>query len=199
VRVSLRTPHVNPRIAHTASMSTDDQFVAAIRETFLAQRKLAERAFAQIDDDAFRAPLDANTNSVALIMKHVGGSLRSRFTEFLTTDGEKRERKRDGEFIDDFAPGAHGRAQAIAGWDAGFEALLAALDALTPEDLARTVTIRGEPHSVPLALARALGHISYHVGQIVMTSRVRAGDRWSTLTIERGGSNAFNKRVGHDT
>ncbi|MBL9149191.1 MAG: DUF1572 family protein [Phycisphaerae bacterium] len=176
-------------------MRSNDPFLVALRDTVRTQRALAEKAFAQVDDDAFRRPLDANTNSIAIVMKHLGGSLRSRFTEFLTTDGEKPDRNRDGEFVDDFAPGAEGRVQAIAAWNAGFAALERAIDDLTDADLGRTVTIRGEPHSVPLALSRALGHVSYHVGQIVLTARLLATGEWKTLTIPRGGSGTFNRTM----
>ncbi len=172
-------------------------FLDSLRDTFRSQRSLAERAFTQVDEVRFRAPLDANTNSIAIILKHVGGNLRSRFRDFLTTDGEKPDRDRDREFIDDFPPGPAGRAAAIAAWDEGFAVLDATLAALTPGDLERTVTIRGEPHTVTLALLRALAHLSYHVGQIVTTSRLLAGEEWTTLTIPRGGSEAFNARLGY--
>jgi uncharacterized damage-inducible protein DinB len=176
-------------------MRSNDPFLAAVRDAVRSQRALAEKAFAQVDDDAFRRPLDRNTNSIAIVLKHLGGSLRSRFTDFLTTDGEKPDRNRDGEFVDDFAPGAAGRAQAIAAWDAGFAALERTIEELADADLARTVTIRGEPHTVPLALARALGHVSYHVGQVVLTSRLLATGEWKTLTIPRGESASFNRSM----
>lgn len=172
-------------------------YLTSIRNTFDLQRSLAEGAFAQVDDDAFRRPLDVNTNSIAVILKHVGGNLRSRFTNFLTSDGEKPDRDRDSEFVDSFAPGAQGRAEAIAQWNAGFAVLFASIEGLAEDDLGRTVTIRGEPHSVPLSLARALGHVSYHVGQIVMIARIHAGDHWSTLTIPRGGSEDRNRQMGY--
>jgi hypothetical protein len=122
-------------------------------------------------------------------MKHVAGNLTSRWTDFLTTDGEKPGRNRDDEFVDTF----RGRAELLECWERGWACLRAALAALTPTDLGRTVTIRGEPHTVPLALARSLGHTCYHVGQIVQVARVHAGETWTTLTIPRGGSAEFNQ------
>src|SRR5262249_17853125 len=133
--------------------------------------------------------LDANTNSIAVIMKHVAGNLLSRWTDFLTTDGEKPWRGRDDEFLDSFSS----RGELLGVWGRGWACLLKARRGLKPEDLEKTVLIRGEPHSVPLALERSLGHSCYHIGQIVQVARIHAGDRWSTLTISKGGSERFNK------
>src|SRR5206468_2077898 len=115
----------------------------------------------QLSDEQLRRPLDENTNSVAVIMKHVGGNLRSRFTDFLASDGEKPDRDRDGEFVDDFAS----RDAILQHWECGWQVLFDALASLTPQDLTKTVTIRGEAHSVIDALHRALAHGGYHVGQ----------------------------------
>jgi hypothetical protein len=164
-------------------------YTAAILDAFQANKKLADRAVAQVPDDKLHVPLDPSTNSIAVIMKHVAGNLISRWTDFLTTDGEKPERDRDEEFIDRFA----GRADLLAHWERGWACLTGTVNGLRPEDLEKTVTIRGVPHSVPLALARSLGHTCYHIGQIVQVARVYAGDRWETLTIPRGGSAAFNQ------
>jgi hypothetical protein len=165
------------------------EFVAAILNAFEANKRLADRAVEQVPDDKLHVALDTNTNSIAVIMRHVAGNLTSRFTDFLTADGEKPWRNRDGEFVETSA----GRADLLADWERGWACLLTAVRGLRPEDLARTVTIRGEPHSVPLALARSLGHTCYHVGQIVQVARVHAGDAWTTLTIPRGGSEQFNR------
>jgi hypothetical protein len=170
-------------------MSAAPDFLAAILNTFEANKRLADRAVAQVPDDKLRVPLDANTNSIAVIMKHVAGNLTSRWTEFLTTDGEKPWRERDEEFVDRFRD----RAEIVACWEQGWSCLFTTLRGLTPDDLARTVTIRGEPHTVPLAVARSLGHTCYHVGQIVQVARVHCGDNWSTLTIPRGGSATYNQ------
>jgi hypothetical protein len=170
-------------------MSLPAEFLSAIINAFEANKRLADRAVEQVPDDKLNAALDANTNSVAVIMKHVAGNLLSRWTDFLTTDGEKPWRNRDGEFVDSFA----GRTQLLEFWEQGWACLLSTLKGLKPEDLEKTVTIRGEPHSVPLALERSLGHTCYHIGQIVQVARIHAGDKWNTLTIPRGASEQFNK------
>lgn len=157
--------------------------------SFLYHKKLADRAVVQVDDDALRRPLDEHTNSIAVIMKHVGGNLRSRWTEFLDSDGEKPWRNRDDEFVDTFAT----REELLAAWEAGWACVTDALSALEAADLERIVTVRGEPHSVALAVERSLAHTSYHVGQIVLLARHWAGDVWETLTIPRGGSAAYNQ------
>jgi hypothetical protein len=165
------------------------EFLSAIMNAFEANKRLADRAVEQVPDDKLHAALDANTNSIAVMMKHVAGNLTSRWTDFLTTDGEKPWRNRDDEFVGSFGS----RAELLEFWERGWACLLRALKGLNREDLERTVTIRGEPHSVPLALERSLGHTCYHIGQIVQVARIHAGERWTTLTIARGGSEQFNK------
>src|SRR3712207_4280693 len=165
------------------------EFLAATVNAFEANKRLADRAVEQVPDDKLHAALDAHTNSIAVIMRHVAGNLTSRWTDFLTTDGEKPWRNRDDEFVDSFGS----RAELLKAWEGGWACLLAALKGLKPEDLGETVTIRGEPHSVPLALERSLAHTCYHVGQIVQVARIHAGDQWNPLTIPRGGSEPFNE------
>ena len=165
-------------------------FLAAAIDTFESNRRLADRAIAQVADDKLREPLDEHTNSIAVIMKHVAGNLISRWTDFLTSDGEKPWRNRDTEFIDDFRD----HAEIIAYWERGWDVLFACLQSLQPCDLDKTVLIRGQPHSVVLAIERSLGHTCYHVGQIVLVARLQAGPSWSTLTIPRGGSQQFNAK-----
>jgi hypothetical protein len=165
------------------------EFMAASINAFEANKRLADRAVEQVPDDKLRTALDANTNSVAVIMKHVAGNLMSRWTDFLTTDGEKPWRNRDDEFVDNF----RSREEVLEYWERGWACLLATLKSLKMDDLEKTVTIRGEPHSVPLALERSLGHACYHLGQIVQVARIHAGEKWTTLTIPRGGSEQFNK------
>jgi hypothetical protein len=162
--------------------------LAETLSTYRKYREMAEKAAAQVDDDAFFRPLSGEENSIALVMKHVGGNLRSRFTDFLTSDGEKPDRDRDGEF----ETAGETRADVLAAWNAGWDALFAALQSLAPGDLTRTITIRGEPHSVTQALLRSLSHTSSHVGQIVLLAKHWAGDGWRTLSIPRRGSAAFN-------
>ena len=160
-------------------------FIDDTTATFRRQKELAERAMAQIADEEFFRTVDAESNSIAIIAKHVGGNLRSRFTDFLTTDGEKPDRDRDGEFI---ADSQARRAEIMAAWDAGWSTLFVSLAALRPMDLVSTVYIRAEPMSVVSALHRALAHVSQHVGQIVwLAKHLRSAD-WKTLSIPRGQS-----------
>jgi uncharacterized damage-inducible protein DinB len=158
---------------------------------FRAYKEMAEKAITQLSDQQLRQPLDENTNSIAVIMKHMSGNLKSRFTQFLTTDGEKPDRDRDSEFIDEFPD----RAAMMSFWESGWACLFASLSELQEADLGRTVTIRGEPHLVIDALLRALAHQAYHVGQIVQLARFLAKDQWTTITIPRGASRQFNEKT----
>jgi len=171
-----------------------DLTLPAFLDAFHAQKSLADKAIAQVPDADLRRPLDANTNSIAVIMKHVAGNLASRFTDFLVADGEKPWRNRDAEFIDSFRD----RSDILAAWEGGWKVLFDTLESLRPEHLEWQVFIRGEPFTVPAALARSLAHTSYHVGQIVLTSRLMAKDHWQTITIPRGGSQQFNQQVGYE-
>ena len=162
---------------------TGQLFLDATVETFQKQKELAEGAVVQLEFDRLRQPLDPSTNSIAVIMKHVAGNLISRWTDFLSTDGEKPNRNRDGEFIDAFAS----REQLLEHWERGWTVLFQTLSSLTPADLPKLITIRDKPHTVVLAIQRALGHTGYHVGQIVQTARVLAGDNWTVLTMPRKG------------
>ena len=150
------------------------------------ERTVAERALVQLEAADWHARLDPESNTVAVLVQHLAGNLRSRWTDFLTTDGDKPGRDRDGEFaITDAAPEA-----LMAAWDEAWETLLATLEALTPADLMRTVTIRGEPHSVVQAIVRALGHTAQHVGQVLLLAKHLRGEAWQTLSIptpKRGG------------
>jgi hypothetical protein len=146
-------------------------------------KQLAERAIAQVGSDRqLFARLGGEENSIALIVKHVSGNLRSRWLDFLETDGEKPSRARDLEFEDE---AGETRASLLTRWAVGWRTMFDALEKLTPEDLARTVTIRGEPHSVAQAINRNLTHTSYHVGQIVLLAKHWAGDAWRPLTIPK--------------
>lgn len=159
--------------------------------SFRANKGWADKAISQLSDDQLRVSLDGNTNSIAVIMKHVAGNLLSRWADFLTTDGEKPWRNRDDEFVDSF----NSRGEMLAHWEQGWGCLFTTLGNLAPADLAKTVTIRGESHSVPLAIHRSLAHCGYHVGQIVMIARIVAGEQWETITIPRGESHSYNKQV----
>jgi hypothetical protein len=163
-------------------------YLESARATFRKYRALAEGAMEQVDDAAFfAAPPGEEPNSIAIIVKHVAGNLRSRWTDFLTTDGEKPDRDRDGEFEQ---RDGDTRASLMARWNGAWEIALRELDALTPEDLTRTVTIRAEPHTVVLAVDRQLTHAAYHVGQIVLLAKQHARE-WKSLSIPRGQSRQF--------
>jgi len=169
--------------------------IDAFASEFRRYRLMSEKAADQLNWDELRVPLDDETNSVAIIMKHLSGNLRSRWTEPFTTDGEKPWRNRDVEFVDDFKD----RDELNNAWRAGWSALESFLVKVSDADLARTLLIRNEPHTLALALVRSCTHAAYHAGQIVQVARVlaaRAGREWSTLTIPRGGSGAFNASKG---
>lgn len=168
----------------TISRAVIDGAVAAFR----SNKGWADKAIAQTSDENLRIAMDANTNSIAVIMKYVAGNLLSRWTKFLISDGEKPWRNRDDEFTDSFAS----RDELLAYWESGWQRLFETLESLTAEDVEKTVTIRGEPHSVPLAVSRSLAHCGY---QIVMIAHILAGDQWTTITIPRGGSGQFNTNV----
>ncbi len=160
-------------------------------DVFRYYKKLGERAMAQCPDDALFASLDAESNSIAIIVKHMAGNMRSRWTDFLTTDGEKPDRNRDTEF--ETPPKT--RAALMELWERGWKYVFDALEPLGDEDLVRTITIRTEPHSVMQAINRQVAHYSYHVGQIVYVAKHLAGNKWQTLTVPKKKSAEFNARV----
>ena len=170
-------------------MDAGTHYLEDIRVQVAKLKVLAEGAVAQVTDEQLFQCIDQESNSIAIVMRHIGGNLRSRFTDFLTTDGEKPDRQRDGEF--GMPPGAS-RETVAAGWNAGFACLDSALCELTAADLLRDVTIRGERHTVMQALNRALAHLAYHVGQIVALAKHLRGSDWRTLSIPRGRSEQFN-------
>jgi uncharacterized protein DUF1572 len=173
-------------------VSTDPDVRAAyltdIIRTFRNYKALGERAMAQTPDASLFTELDANSNSIAIIVKHIGGNLRSRFRDFLTSDGEKPDRNRDAEF-ELAAPAS--RADLVRWWDEGWATVLAALESLTPEDMVKTVQIRHEAFLVVEALNRSATHTAYHVGQIVYLARHFAGASWKSLSIPKGQSAGF--------
>jgi Protein of unknown function (DUF1572) len=170
-------------------MSIADTYLTDIGRTFRNYKALGDAALAQTPDEHLTTELDPNSNSIAVIAKHVGGNLRSRFQDFLTTDGEKPDRNRDTEF--ELADRLT-RADVISWWEAGWNRLTAALNALTPSDLMRTVQIRREEFLVVEALNRSAAHTAYHVGQMVYLARHFAGERWKTLSIPKGQSAQFS-------
>jgi hypothetical protein len=155
-------------------------------------KRLADDAIGQLTDEQFFALPDPESNSVALIMKHMAGNLRSRFTDFLTTDGEKPDRNRDREFV------MHNdakRPEVMASWEQNWQLLFETINTLRPDDLVRTVTIRGEPHTVLQALNRAVAHCAYHMGQIVFLAKHWRGTEWKTLSVPKGKSEQYNAKM----
>ena len=158
-------------------------------DLFRYYKKLGDRAIAQCPDGALFETLDAESNSVAIIVKHMAGNMRSRWLDFLTTDGEKPDRNRDTEFEQP----PNSRPELLKLWERGWQYMFDALEPLTDADLARTVTIRTEPHSVMQAINRQMAHYSYHVGQIVYLAKhfAASAGQWTSLTVPRGQSKQF--------
>jgi hypothetical protein len=166
-------------------------YLEHLRRTYRMYKALGERAIAQVEsDDDLHRQLDPDSNSIAIIVKHVAGNLRSRFRDFLTTDGEKPDRNRDTEFMEN---DGISRAEILRWWNEGWDVLLGSLESLTPEDLERTVHIGGEKFLVVEALNRSVTHAAYHVGQIVYVARHLASGRWTSLSIPKA------RRVGAET
>jgi hypothetical protein len=158
---------------------------------FRQYKRLGERAMDQVSDDQLFEVLDPEANSIAIIVKHMAGNMRSRWTDFLTTDGEKPDRNRDSEFVDPAAT----RVTLLAEWEDGWNRVFIAIEPLHDVDLARTVTIRGEAHSVMQAINRQLAHYPHHVGQIVLLAKHFACDRWQSLSVPRNKSAEFNRKI----
>jgi hypothetical protein len=167
-------------------------YLDEVHRQMRGHKRLAEGAMAQLKDNELFIALDPEANSIAVIVKHMAGNMRSRFTDFLTTDGEKSDRHRDQEF--ELIPSRTTRADLTQWWEDGWARVFAAIEALKPDDVMRTVTIRGEPHTVLQAINRQIAHYAQHTGQIVfMAKHIRSG-KWKTLSIPRGKSEDF-KRV----
>jgi uncharacterized damage-inducible protein DinB len=171
-----------------AAIDPSAAYLADIVRTFRNYKALAEKAIAKAPDEALHTEIDPNSNSIAVIVKHLAGNLRSRFRDFLTSDGEKPDRDRDTEFE---MPELVSRAAMMRGWDESWAIVLGSLDALQPADVMRTVHIRGEAFLVMEALHRSITHTAYHVGQIVYLARHLAGPAWSSLSIPKGASAGF--------
>jgi hypothetical protein len=167
-------------------------YLEDVADQFRKHKALAERALAQVRDEDLFVTLDPESNSLALLIQHMAGNLISRWTDFLTTDGEKPDRDRDAEFVT--REGAT-RADLLARWEEGWSRLFQALSALTEGDLTRTVTIRAEPHSVIRAIDRQLTHQAYHTGQIVLLAKHFASAHWQTLSVPRGKTREFNAEM----
>lgn len=172
---------------------TGESYLKDVRERLQAYRAKAEKAMAQVDDAEFFAELNANTNPIAVIVKHLAGNFRSRWRDFLTSDGEKPDRDRDTEFA--LTP-EDSRERLMQRWSEAWTILEDTLDHLQPEDLDRTVLIRNEPHSVVAAINRSLLHAAEHIGQIILLARHYTGDSWTTLSIPKGKTRDFNREKG---
>jgi len=180
-------PPENRSMAHEFTTS----YLKDALGVFRYYKRLGESAMAQCPDDKLFVEIDSESNSVAIIVKHLAGNMRSRWTDFLTSDGEKPDRQRDSEFE---AP-SKTRQEILAMWESGWKLLFDALSPLTDADLERTITIRSEPHSVMQAVNRQIAHYAYHVGQIVYLSRHFARGEWKSLSIPKKKSAEFNAKM----
>lgn len=172
-------------------MSTNSPIITVVIDEFQKIKKLADKAIEQFSDDELHVAIDSESNSVAVIMRHMAGNMRSRWVDFLTSDGEKADRKRDREFEEVNAS----RADILAEWEHGWQCLFNAIQPLTDADLQRTVVIRGEPHSVYKAISRQVAHYAGHAYQILFLGKHLKGANWKTLSIPRGQSEEFNRRM----
>ena len=168
-----------------------ENFHADAIKSFRNYKKLADRAIEQVSDEEFFGTIDEEANSIALIVKHIAGNLRSRWTDFLTTDGEKADRNRDTEFelIEDT------RESLMKFWEDGWRILFESIEPLSADDFSKTVTIRGERHSVVEAINRQLTHYTYHIGQIVLLAKHFRSSEWKTLSVPKNRSAEFNRFV----
>jgi uncharacterized damage-inducible protein DinB len=167
-------------------------YLEDVADQFRSYKRLADRALEQVRDEDLLVTLDPESNSLAVLIQHMAGNLISRWTDFLTTDGEKPDRDRDSEFE---TTNGTTREALLARWEEGWRRLFDALAGLTEEDLTRTVTIRAEPHTVVRAINRQLAHQVYHTGQIVFLAKHLASDRWKNLSVPKGGTRAFNAEM----
>ncbi len=169
-------------------MRSIENYHADVLLSFRNYKKMAERAIEQVSNEEFFALIDVEANSIALIVKHISGNLRSRWRDFLMTDGEKADRHRDTEFeiIED------SRETLMKAWEDGWQTLFDALEPLGSDDFAKTVTIRGEPHTIVEAINRQLTHYSYHIGQIVLLAKHFRSAEWKTLSVPKNRSAEFN-------
>jgi uncharacterized damage-inducible protein DinB len=174
-------------MAHQFSTSYLEDSVSLFRH----YKKLAEGAMEQASDDELFQAFDEEMNSIAIIAKHMAGNMRSRWTDFLTSDGEKPNRNRDSEFVE--PPST--RAELMKMWNQGWDQVFEALEPLSDADMERKITIRGEPHSVMQAINRQIAHYAYHVGQIVFLAKHIKGSDWKSLSVPKNKSGEFNSKV----
>jgi len=167
-------------------------YIEEAHRSLRGHKRLGEGAMAQLSDEEFFRVPGLEDNSVAIIVKHIAGNIRSRFTDFFTSDGEKPDRHRDQEFE---VAQPDDRAALMRRWEENWQLVLVTVQGLKPEDLLRTVTIRGEPHTVLMAVHRQVAHYAYHVGQIVFLAKHLRGKEWKTLSVPRGRSEEFNQKM----
>ena len=167
-------------------------YIEEARRQLRGHKRMGEGAMSQLTDADFFVTLDPESNSVAVLVKHLAGNMRSRFTDFLASDGEKPNRFRDREF--ELSP-ATTRAEVMAWWEEGWTCVFNVVDSLNPEDVMRSVTIRGEPHTVLQAINRQIAHYAQHIGQIVFLAKHLRSGEWKTLSIPRGKSEEYNARA----
>jgi hypothetical protein len=177
-------------------------YLESVKKQFAYYKMLGDKTFAQLSDDQLFWQYNADSNSVAIIVKHLWGNMMSRWTDFLTTDGEKEWRNREDEFENDFSS----RQQMIDRWEEAWKLLFHVLNTLKPSDLQQVIYIRNQGHSVVEAINRQLAHYPYHVGQIVFIGKMLSANSWTSLSIPKGNSNTYNtekfampKQKGHFT
>ncbi len=168
----------------------EDNRLLSLLKLFRYYKKLGEQAMAQVPEAELFQTIAPGANSISIIVGHLNGNMRSRWTDFLSTDGEKAWRQRDQEFEEQY----NSREQILEAWETGWQCLFSALEGLDSQSLAQTVYIRGQAHSVEGAIHRQLAHYSYHCGQIVLLAKCAAGNHWTSLSIPKGGSDAFNQQ-----
>ena len=176
-------------VGTTMSADISSQYLVEVLRALRGHKRLADDAIAQLSDEQFFALPSGDSNSVAIVVKHIAGNLRSRFTDFLTSDGEKPDRNRDQEFL---MPVAATREEILRSWEQHWKLALDTVRSLKPDDLLRTITIRNQPHTVLQALNRAMMHMAYHCGQIVFLAKQWKGAEWKSLSIPKGQSEQVN-------
>lgn len=169
-------------------MEINTPYLESIKKQFLYYKMLAEKSFAQLEEQQLFVSLNENTNSIAVIVKHLSGNMLSRWTDFLTSDGEKQWRDRDAEFENTYTS----KAELITDWDKGWKCFFDAIESLTSEQLSEIIYIRNEGHTVVEAINRQLAHYPYHIGQIVFYSKLLKNGEWDSLSIPKNKSNTYN-------
>jgi hypothetical protein len=169
-------------------MNATTSYLESVKKQFLYYKMLGEKAMEQLEPEQLFVAVNDDTNSIAVIVKHLSGNMLSRWTDFLTTDGEKETRNRDAEFENDL----HTKEEVLTSWNTGWDCFLAALDSLQPEQLSEIIYIRNEGHKVIEAINRQLAHYPYHIGQIVFYAKQLKNSEWNSLSIPKNKSNSYN-------